>query len=166
MNTGEHGLGIAKLHLSRKTHSGCHGRAPTPLRHRCGLQQSPHARNYSAPTVVKPNFEDTYRITQWMDGTGVVLRPEPAASTPNQGCQRIAGGKHRAATGTSPKTSTNPEGVADTAEHHEPPAVWHRLRRTGGWHRVRARARAREFEFNKGQTTGGWHHISKRHHIS
>lgn len=73
MNTGEHGLGIAKLHLSRKTHSDCHGRAPTPLRHRCGLQQSPHARNYSAPTVVKPNFEDTYRITQWMDGTGVVL---------------------------------------------------------------------------------------------
>ncbi len=69
MNTGEHGLAIAKLHLSRKTHSDCHGRAPTPLRHRRGLQKSPHARNYSAPTVVKPDFEDTYGITQWMDGT-------------------------------------------------------------------------------------------------
>ncbi len=30
------------------------------------------------------------------------LLHQPAASTPNQGCQRIAGGKHRAATGTGP----------------------------------------------------------------
>ena len=36
----------------------------------------------------------------------------------------------------APQTSTNPEGVADNAELHTSPAVWHRLRRTGGWHHI------------------------------
>jgi hypothetical protein len=33
-----------------------------------------------------------------------------------KGCQKIAGGKHRAATGTDPQTRTNPDGVADITE--------------------------------------------------
>jgi hypothetical protein len=36
-----------------------------------------------------------------------------------KGWQKIAGGKHRAAAGTGPQTSINPEGVADNAEQHE-----------------------------------------------
>ena len=64
LNTGEHGLAIAKLHLSRKTHSDCHGRAPTPLRHRRGLQQRPHARSWAAQIGVNRNLQDTCGVSQ------------------------------------------------------------------------------------------------------
>ena len=68
MNTGEHGLGSAKFHLSRKTHSVCHGRAPTPLRHRRGSQQRPHARSWAAQIVVNRNLRDTCGVAQQMAG--------------------------------------------------------------------------------------------------